>query len=441
LFLQRTDRSALACKGLYIKRGGENLIKTMTTKSRFTTAIATGAVLLNALAPVALASSANDINVLGNGVNSTNNVSVNKTSATVVNQTNNANITNNVSSNASTGDNSSSFNTGGNTRIVTGDAKSDVKVTNAANLNKADLSNCGGCNGGAYNVTVEGNGVGSDNNVNLNKANETFLNQANDAYIANDVNATAKTGGNDASYNTGGDTIIVTGDAKTKVDVDNKANANFATIGGSNGHEDGSSVKIKGNGAYSDNNVALDNASAIVLDQYNNADIYNNVDADAKTGKNDAGFNTGGTVAISTGDAKTKVGVDNLVNFNAASIDCDCVLNDADVKVAENGVGSDNGIAVDAANELFNSQDNYADLGNNIDGNAKTGYNDAEFGTGSVDGDPLIFTGDSESSTDVSNGGNVNLFNNGSSVHLPGNWELGVHFDLSDLLNTLHGWN
>jgi hypothetical protein len=413
----------------------------MTTKTRFTTAIATGAVLLNALAPVALASSANDIVVSGNGVNSTSNVSVNKTSASVVNQTNNANITNNVSSDASTGGNSSSFNTGGNTRIVTGNATSNVDITNAANLNKADISNCGGCSGGAYDVKIKGNGVGSENNVDLNKANETFLNQTNDANIVNDVNATAKTGKNDASYNTGGDTIIVTGDAKTNVDVNNKANANFATIGGGNGQVDGSSVKIKGNGAYSDNNVALDNASAIVLGQSNNADILNNVDANAKTGKNDAGFNTGGTVAISTGDAKTKVGVDNLVNFNAASIDCDCVLNDANVKVADNGVGADSNVAVDAANQLFNTQDNFSGLGNNIDGNAKTGLNDAEFGTGSVDGDPLIFTGDSKSSTDVSNGGNVNLFNNGSSVHLPGNWELGVHFDLSDLLNTLHGWN
>jgi len=408
----------------------------MTTKSRFTTAIATGAVLLNALAPVALASS-NDITVTGNGVNSTSNVTVNRASDTVVNQTNNANITNNVSSNSSSGGNSSSFNTGGDTRIVTGDAKSNVQIQNAANLNKADLSNCN-CNGGAYNVTVDGNGVGSDNNVNLNKANQTFLNQDNNANIKNDVDAKANTGKNDASYNTGGDTIIKTGDAKTVTYVDNKANANFATIGGGNG-SNGSSVKISGNGAWSDSDVNLDNSSAIVLDQSNNAKIRNDIDAKASTRNNDESFNTGGENKIKTGDAWTGVEVDNAVNFNAANVDCDCVLSDADVKVAGNGVGSDNNVDVDAANDLFNTQDNYAGLYNNVDGKAKTGYNDVEFSTGPVNGDPSIKTGDSNSNTFVSSNGNVNLFNNGSSIHLPGNWDMNLGFDFSDLWSMFGG--
>jgi hypothetical protein len=410
----------------------------MTTKSRFTTAIATGAVLLNALAPVALASS-NDITVAGNGVNSTSNVTVNRASDTVVNQTNNANITNNVSSNSSSGGNSSSFNTGGDTRIVTGNSTSNVKIDNAANLNRADLSNCN-CNGGAYNVTVDGNGVGSDNNVNLNKANQTFLNQDNNANIKNNVDAKANTGKNDASYNTGGDSIIVTGDARTNVAVDNKANVNFATIGGGNGSE-GSSVRVTGNGAFSDSDVTLDNSSAIVLDQSNNARIRNDIDAKAKTGNNSEGFNTGGENAISTGDATTRVGVDNAVNFNAASVDCDCVLSDADVKVAGNGVGSENDVAVDAANDLFNTQDNYAGLYNNVDGKAKTGYNDVEFSTGPTNGDPLIYTGDSNSRTDFSNGGNVNLFNNGDSINLPGDWDMNVGVDFSSLWSLFSGWN
>jgi hypothetical protein len=411
----------------------------MTTKSRFTTAIATGAVLLNALAPIAFASSANDITVTGNGVNSTSNVSVNRASDTVVNQTNNANITNNVSSNASSGGNSSSFNTGGATRIVTGNATSNVKIDNAANLNKADLSNCN-CNGGAYNVTVDGNGVGSDNNVNLNKANQTFLNQDNNANIKNDVDAKAKTGDNDASYNTGGDTKIVTGNAGTLTLVNNTANANFATIGGGNGNGNGgSSVKISGNGAWSDSDVNLNDASAIVLDQSNNARIRNDIDAKASTGNNDESFNTGGENKIKTGDAWTGVGVDNAVNFNAANVDCDCVLSDADVKVAGNGVGSDSNVDVDAANDLFNTQDNYAGLYNNVDGKAKTGYNDVEFSTGPTNGDPSINTGNSDSNSQVSSNGNVNLFNNGSSIHIPGNWDMNVGFDFSDLWSMFAG--
>lgn len=413
----------------------------MTTKSRFTTAIATGAVLLNALAPVALASSANDLTVAGNGVNSTNNVTVNNSSATVVNQTNNANIKNNVSSNANTGGNDASFNTGGDVKIKTGDAVAKTNISNAVNLNKASVANCGGCNGGAFDVKVKGNGVGSENDVNLNKENEVFVNQDNDANIRNHVDANAKTGGNDAGFNTGGDVKINTGFAFTNVTVDNKANANFAKIGGGHGDSDGSSVKIKGNGAYSDSNVDLNEASAIVLDQDNDADIRNNIDANAKTGHNDGSFNTGGDVKIKTGDAWTNVEVGNLVNFNAATIDCDCVLGDLDVKVKGNGVGSDNNVDSDTENELFNEQDNDADLWNNIDGNAKTGYNEAGFNTGDEYGDPSVKTGDAQSTTGVSNSGNANFFHNGNSFHLPGNWELGVDWDLSDLFDLFHGWN
>ena len=412
----------------------------MTTKSRFTTAIATGAVLLNALAPVALAGNDNGLSVVGNGAYSTNNITVNNASATVVNQTNTANITNNVNSTASTGGNNAGFNTGGDVRIVTGDAKTKVDVSNAANLNVANVENCGGC-GSSYDVKIKGNGAYSENDVELNKANTVFVNQDNDADIENNIEAESNTGKNAADFNTGGDVVIVTGDAKTSVDVANKANANFARIGGGNGDHDGSSVRIVENGAFSVNDVELNEASAIVLAQNNDADIENNVDADAKTGKNDANFSTGGEVAISTGDAKTKVEVDNLVNFNSASIDCDCVLGELDVKVKGNGAFSENDVEANAANELFNDQNNDADIENDVEGDAKTGYNAAEFSTGAYDGDPLIWTGDAENGTQVSSYGNVNVFNNGSSVHLPGDWELGVEWDLEDLLGFLHGWN
>jgi hypothetical protein len=420
-----------------IKREEVKNIMTNTTK-RFTTAIATGAVLLNALAPVALAS---DLNVVGNGVNSTNDINVTKTSATVVNQTNNANITNNVSSKASTGGNDASYNTGGDVKVKTGDAITNTEIKNAVNLNKASVQTCGSCDGGSFDVKIKGNGVGSDNDVDLNKSNEVFLGQNNDANVSNNVDSKAKTGGNDAGFNTGGDVKIKTGDAITNTGITTIANANWAKIGGGHSANDGASVKIVGNGAYSDSDVDLDDDSAIVLEQYNDANISNDVDADANTGKNDASFNTGGEVGISTGDAWTNAEIDNLVNFNAASVDCDCVLGDLDVNVEGNGVGSDNDVDADATNELFNSQDNYAGLWNDVDGDSNTGYNDAEFSTGSVDSDPSVKTGNAKSFTEVSNGGNANFFHNGSSVHLPGDWELGVSFDLDDLMDLLHGWN
>ncbi len=413
---------------------GEEVKNYMTFKKRFITAIATGAVLVNALAPVALA---NSLNVTGNGAFSNSAINVSSNSTTSVNQTNNANITNNVSSNANTGDNSANFNTGGDSKIVTGDATTNTSISNAANLNKASLSNCGGCEGGATNVTITGNGAYSENEVEVSKDKSVFLNQDNNANISNDVEAKANTGKNDNSFNTGGDSVTVTGDAKTSVSIDTKANANIAKLGG-NGSAGGSSVLISGNGAFSDNDAALNGSSAVVLDQFNDANVDNDVEAKANTGKNDSTFNTGGFVGISTGNASTHVDVDNAVNFNLAKIDCDCVFDGVEVKVAGNGAYSENEVDASADNVLFHSQDNYADLYNDVDDSAKTGKNDVSFSTSDVDGDPLVVTGNAKSWTDVNNHGNVNILNEGSSLHLPGNLELGLNWDLNDLWDSLN---
>lgn len=408
----------------------------MTFKTRFTTAIATGAVLVNALAPAAFA---NTITVSGNGAFSENAVETTSNSTKVVNQTNNANIANNVSSNASTGGNSSNFNTGGDSVIRTGNATSNTAITNAANVNKASLSNCGGCDAGPTTVNVSGNGAFSQNGVSVEQNKAVFLNQDNNANFVNNVNANANTGKNDNSFNTGGESIVVTGNATTNVSVNNEANKNWAVIGGGNGSNGGSSVTISGNGAFSENGVALAENSAVVLDQVNSANIANYVDAKANTGKNDATFNTGGFVGISTGDAKTNVAVDNKVNFNAASIDCDCVLDGLAVKIAGNGAESLNGVSAESNNETFYLQDNLANLLNEVDDYAKTGHNDVGFSTSDVDGDPLVVTGDAHSKTVVNNEGNENYLNEGGLV-LPGGLELGLHWDLSSLLAHLSIW-
>lgn len=407
----------------------------MTFKTRLTTAIATGAVLVNALAPIALA---NTVTVSGNGAFSDNHVNLTTNTTNAVNQTNDANITNNVSSNSSSGGNSANFNTGGNSTIVTGAANSTVNVTNDANLNKASLTNCGTCNGGATNVTISGNGADSVNGANVTNANTNFLNQTNVANYDNNIKAKSSTGGNDSSYNTGGDTTIVTGPASTTVDVTNKANANFAQIGGSNGTVGGSSVTIKGNGAFSDNGVNLLQESAVVLNQTNVSDIVNDVYAKANSGKNSAQFNTGGNTIVAAGSATNNVSIDNETNFNAAELSCDCVLSDLAAKVAANGAYSLNGINAAADNAVFNDQLNTGELLNNVYSKAKSGYNSVGFSTGSVNGDPIVGTGAANSSTDVNNAGNVNVLDNGNSIVLPGNWVVGTSFDLNGLWAFLH---
>ena len=68
--------------------------------------------------------------------------------------------------------------------------------------------------------------------------------------------------------------------------------------------------------------------------------LTNDVDADAKTGENEAEFNTGGDVMIDTGDAKVIAEVDNSVNFNYADVDCGCTW-DVTAKIAGNGAEAD----------------------------------------------------------------------------------------------------
>ena len=74
-------------------------------------------------------------------------------------------------------------------------------------------------------VEVSGNGASSDNTVNISVNQSTSVSQTNNANITNSVSANANTGSNSANNNTGGDTSINTGDASTKVALNNTANS------------------------------------------------------------------------------------------------------------------------------------------------------------------------------------------------------------------------
>lgn len=405
----------------------------MTTFRKLSTAIATGAVLLSSVAPAF----ASDVEISGNGALSVNGVTSTNVTTTTVTQTNTADINNNVSSGASTGGNTADFNTGGNTTINTGSATSDVEVSTAANLNQASVDSCGTCAGGDTDVTISGNGAMSTNGATVNNTSTVSLNQTNYADIDNNIYSNAKTGNNSAGFNTGGDVTIHTGSATSSVTVDNMANANIASVGGGSGLGGGSSVIINGNGALSNNGVSLNDSSIVILGQANIADIDNNIHAGAKTGGNDAAFNTGGDVHIMTGHATTDVEVSNMVNFNAADVDCGCVLDGLDLKIAGNGASSFNGITSSDVHVLAVEAVNAAELDNNVHDYAKTGYNSAGFNVGGVGSDPSITTGSATSNTDVSNSGNVNLFNQGG-LDLP--WDVELHFDLLGLWGGFWSW-
>ena len=173
-------------------------------------------------------------------------------------------------------------------------------------------------------------------------------------------------------------------------------------------------VVISENGSNSDNtvNVAIDNSTTV--DQDNYANITNDVNVSANTGKNDANDNTGGDVSITTGDATAGVGVSNTANSNTADV-TGCCPGDLDVTITGNGTYSDNDANVALKTSTTVDQDNTAYVKNNVDVDLNTGKNDANDNTG---GDVSINTGNaSADSIWVSNAVNSNVASVGSGAN------------------------
>ncbi len=407
--------------------------------------LSTGALIAQSLVLPAFASIT--VVVSGNGSSSDNDVKVGQTNNTTVTQSNTANISNDINANANTGGNHANDNTGSDVSIDTGNAKSTVKVDNTVNSNEAQVK-CGGCPTDVK-VEVSGNGTHSDNDVNLDLKNKTWVDQKNDAVIHNDIDSKANSGKNNANDNTGGDVSVHTGKAEAWALVNNKANANVAHVGSSG--RGALELKILGNGSDSDNDIAANLSNEVTVRQDNYADIANDVDVKANSGKNNANDNTGGSSSIHTGDAKAGAAVDNMANFNLADVQ-DCCQFDGLVKVAGNGTGSDSNVDLTLASTLFADQKNdfacgdHKELGlfdwswkrsedcNKVDAKATTGKNDLNDNTGTPNGDPGIHTGNGTTEVDVKNTGNANVFTTGDALpdfpDLSGQLSLGQHDSL-----------
>ncbi len=425
----------------------------MQFTKKISVTLASFALVANMAATPLLASEIN-LEVSGNGADSSNTTNVAATNNTVVSQNNNATVNNNIKANSSTGGNDANKNTGGAVSVDTGNAKTLVSVTNAANTNAAHVENCN-CDTDAT-VKISGNGADSTNNTSLNLGGNTVVAQGNESSIKNNIDASSKTGYNEANRNTGGDVEIFTGNALTQVEANTAANSNMAHVGGSgNGNGGGASLWITGNGVDTHNTIALNLGNDVLLQQYNDSYINNDVDASSKTGDNEANKNTGGNVGIDTGNAGTGVSIDNAANFNWADVDCDCITG-VNAKISGNGFDSTNKIKAELGNDLNVFQDNgcgqnevsfffwnwnKCGTNNNVDAYSGTGGNDADTNTGTPDDDPSVFTGSSETLVGVENSGNSNIYGaapEGSPI--PGGnhgVNVNVTFNLTDLLVAL----
>jgi len=165
------------------------------------------------------------------------------------------------------------------------------------------------------------------------------------------------------------------------------------------------SIEISGNGVDSSNTTNVSVNQSVNILQTNNADIQNKVDVDANTGKNSASENTGGDVAISTGDASATVVGKTEVNSSRLSLGC-CGVADASVSISGNGTDSRNKVYLTLNNNLRIADEKNLNLNNNFDVDVNTGKNKADKNTGSA---ARITTGDANALVLIDNKGNENV--------------------------------
>lgn len=290
-------------------------------------------------------------------------------------QDNHAKVSNHVDADSSTGKNEIEETTAGEISIETGDASSTVAIATSANGNSAVLSGDHG-DGGMISLKILNNNTDTKNKIYLDVDRSVYLAQDNRGYVHNDVDATAKTGGNEIEEAAGGIATIETGDADATVMVDNMVNFNFADV---------------------DCEGCLWDVHAKIAE--NNSDTYNKIKADL--------------------DDELAVFQDNCGPYQMGPMPKFGFLFGEMF-----GFGGHHKCGVD----------------NHLDAYAKTGWNEAEEVAGSYDGDPSIETGDAATTVSVGNYGNGNFYGEAPEWdwEMPYGFNLNLTLDLSELLAFLH---
>ncbi len=247
-------------------------------------------VVLSTFAPFALAQ---EFVISDNGSGSGNEVSVQTSITTTVEQTNQADVTNNVTTDATTGENTVSGNSG-DAEITTGDIDSNLSIENNVNSSAVETPCCPS----DTNATISGNGSDSENAIAIDSINQTNISINQNATISNTVNGSANTGENNANNNNG-NVSINTGDITVWGGITNGP-INVENVVASSGTGN-VSARILENGANSTNTLALFLNSLTTVNVNHNATVRNDVSWDLNTGRNNANGNNG-DVSITTGD-------------------------------------------------------------------------------------------------------------------------------------------
>jgi|SRR3989344_2461431 len=162
----------------------------------------------------------------------------------------------------------------------------------------------------AADITITDNGFGSTNNAAEVKVKKSKVKQKNRTIAATHTNTASDTGGNTANKNTGGSETVTTGTASTPttVTVAGGTNDNSA-VNCCCGEENGNTITITDNGAFSKNNALIVDVCKNKVKQSNTTVVWTNITANSNTGNNSADQNTGSSVLVDTGNATTTTNV------------------------------------------------------------------------------------------------------------------------------------
>ena len=284
------------------------------TYLRISAVISTAALIALSVVPVLADSATNDTT----GYHSLNTTTITNSNDVVVKNISDAYISNSISDKANTGLNSANYNTMGGV-ITTGNATTNTKLENLANINTVLIDP--GMNADAS--YIAGNSITGAESTNLaDILNQNKVKVVNDstAYLQSRVDSKANTGGNSASYNTDGvGGSILTGQASSTVELENRANDNAVCVKGLAGGSGG----VVGNsitGYHSLNDASLSNINDVDVKNVSDAYVRNQVLSKANTGFNHADYNTmGGDITTGKGMSDVSLGTD--ANINTVLID------------------------------------------------------------------------------------------------------------------------
>lgn len=273
--------------------------------------------------------SAEELIISGNGSGSVSEVTATNTKDTDISQTNNTDINNNVQTESNTGQNSTSDNSGGDVSIQTGDILTETEITNSGNANNI-ITEC--CNNNASgSAAIIGNGTNSENIVNITNASIFNATLNNTAIITNIITGSANTGQNQADDNTNGNVTIKTGNIRVLEDIINgplNINSSSSVLNGNINQDNYYTLKINGNGSYSQNSIHLNLNNQDDIKVLNALNILNESLWLLNTGQNSLSGNSGGDVNLLTGDIEFLAKFFNgPVNINQVEIKC-CETNE-----------------------------------------------------------------------------------------------------------------